>query len=50
MKKVGKIVDLLSVFDEKQTVDMLTKILETETVNYNEKDLFDFIHLNEETF
>jgi hypothetical protein len=47
VEEVGKIVELLSVFEEQQTVAMLTKMLETETVNYNEKDLFDLVHLNE---
>jgi hypothetical protein len=47
VEEVGKIVELLSVFEEQQTVAMLTKMLETETVNYNEKDLFDLVHLSE---
>jgi predicted transcriptional regulator len=47
VEEVGKTVELLSVFEEQQTVAMLTKMLETENVNYNEKDLFDIIYLTE---
>jgi predicted transcriptional regulator len=45
--EVDKIIELLSVFEDQKLVAQLTDMLENESVNYNEKDLFNLVGLNE---
>jgi hypothetical protein len=46
--EVDKILRLLSVFEDQELISELTEILKKETINYNEKDLFNLVGLNDE--
>jgi hypothetical protein len=46
--EVDKIIELLSLFEDQKLVSQLTEILKNEPTNYNEKDLFNLVGLNED--